>query len=159
MKKIKTPERIVLPHYIILIIDVCIVLSSIIMSFLLRFNFSIPQSELQSMPKILIFITAVRIILFVSLKSYYGIIKYNNFFDMLKIYLFTIIGSLIFILSNIVSYYFINKTLFIPLTIIIIEFLLTSFLLILLRSLIKMGYSSTLKKNLLERLKIQEKKN
>lgn len=70
---------------------------------------------------------------------------------MLKIFLYTTLGSVIFILTNVISYYLINNKLFIPLTIIIIEFLLTSFLLILSRILIKMSYSSSIDKKTLER--------
>jgi len=143
----------VVPHYLNLIIDVIIFITSIFLAYLLRFNFSIPASELKPLPGIIVLMAGTRLIIAILTKSYHGIIKYNSLFDNLKIYLFAMLGSIIFIFSSFVSYYFINKTLFIPLTIIIIEFLITTFLLLLSRSLIRVSHTSSIDKEILKRIK------
>lgn len=152
------PFKIVLPHWIIFIIDIGIVIGSIVLSYLLRFNFSIPKIEVDALPIIILFITSIRIVIFAISKTYFGIIRYISFIDLLKFYFIIIIGSLIFLLSDLISYYFINQTLFIPLTIIIIEFLLTSFLIITFRSIIKISYSYSIGKEYLRKLRREMKK-
>ena len=146
------PIKVVLPHWAIFIIDTGIIFGSIVLSYLLRFNFSIPITEIDAIPTIILFIISIRMIIFAINRTYLGIIRYINFIDILKSYYLIIIGSLIFLLSDIIFYYFVNQTLFIPLTIIIIEFLLTSFFIITFRSIIKISYSYSLGKEYLRRL-------
>jgi len=143
----------VLSNYLILVIDICIIVASLFLAYLVRFNFSIPLSELKPLPLITLYVIMVRIVLFMAGRSYTGIIQYVTIVDMLKLYLYTILGSVIFLLTNVVSYYFINQTLFIPLTIIILEFLITSFLLVVFRGVIEIRYSVSRRKNQLDGLR------
>ena len=147
-----SPLNIILSHWMIFIIDISIVIGSVLLSYLLRFNFSLPKIEVDALPFIILFITIIRIIIFTINKSYIGVIRYISFIDLLKFYYNIIIGSLIFLLSDIISYYFINQKLFIPLGIIIIEFLLTSFLILTFRSIIKISYSFSFGKENLRKL-------
>lgn len=146
-------KKIVISNALILTVDIFIVAGSVLLSYLLRFNFSIPETELKPLPEIVLYITAVRISCFFFSKSYTGILKYLTTLDILKIYLFTILGSFILLLTNVTSYYLINQTLFIPLTIIILEFIITTFLLFTFRGIIKVSHSLNLGKGQLDRLK------
>jgi FlaA1/EpsC-like NDP-sugar epimerase len=139
-------------NYLILITDVVLILSSIFLAYLLRFNFSIPDSEMAPLPWIMGYMTLVRLIFLFAGKSYTGNIRFMNLLEVLRIYLFNILGSVVFITTNIVSYYLINKTLFIPLTIVILEFLSTSFLLIIFRSLINVRYSKNVDRGEIDKL-------
>jgi len=141
------------PHAVNLVIDLGIFIASIWFAYLLRFNFSIPPSELKPLPGIFILMVATRVLIAVATGLYKGIVKYTTVFDLLRIYLYTMLGSVIFILSNLVSYYLVNQTLFIPLTIIIIEFLLTSFLLLLARSVIRVSHTAGVGKEVLKRIR------
>jgi len=62
------------PRGLILLIDVAIVTFSALLSYLLRFNFNIPDSELDLMPYGLAVILSVRVILFLISKTFAGII-------------------------------------------------------------------------------------
>jgi FlaA1/EpsC-like NDP-sugar epimerase len=146
-------KKIVISNALILTFDIFIVAGSVLLSYLLRFNFSIPENELKPLPQIVLYITAVRISCFFFSKSYTGILKYLTTLDILKIYLFTILGSFILLITNIITYYFLNQTLFIPLTIIILEFIITTFLLFTFRGIIKVSYSLNIGKGQLDRLK------
>lgn len=145
-------KQIVMSNYLILLTDVVLIVFSIFLAYLLRFNFSIPDSELAPLPWIMGYMTLVRLIFLYLGKSYTGNIRFMNLLEVLRIYLFNILASALFIVTNIVSYYLINHTLFIPLTIIILEFLSSSFLLIIFRSLITVSYSKRIGKGEIERL-------
>jgi FlaA1/EpsC-like NDP-sugar epimerase len=148
----RSSKRIVMSNYLILITDVVLILFSIFLAYLLRFNFSIPDSEMAPLPWIMGYMTLVRLIFLFAGKSYTGNIRFMNLLEVLRIYLFNILGSVVFIATNIVSYYLINKTLFIPLTIVILEFLSTSFLLIIFRSLINVRYSKNVDRGEIDKL-------
>jgi len=138
--------------YVMFLTDVLLVVFSVFLSYLLRFNFAIPASELQPLPFILLYIVGIRIIFFLLGKSYSRNLRYSNFMDVLRVYFFTILGSLFFLVSDFFIYYFFTQLLFIPLTIIILEFLCTSFLIILSRGLIKVSYASMKDQEKVEKL-------
>lgn len=138
-------------NYLVLVTDVILIIISIFLAYLLRFNFSIPAREMEPLPWIFLYITVVRMIILLLGRSYSEKIRFMNLIEVLRIYLLNILGSVVFIVTNIVSYYLINDTLFIPLTIVILEFLSTSFLLIIFRSLISVSYSRHVNKGEVEK--------
>lgn len=145
-------KRLVMSNYLMFITDVVLIVFSIFLVYLLRFNFSIPDSELVMLPWIMGYMTLVRVVFLFISRTYTGNIRFINLLEILRIYLFNILGSVVFFMTNILSYYFISKTLFIPLTIIILEFLSTSTLLIIFRSLISVSYSRNVNKGEVEKL-------
>ena len=139
-------------RYVLFFSDILIVVFSVLLSYLLRFNFAIPGSELQPLPFILLYIVGVRAVFFLLSRSYSTNLTYLNFMDVLRVYFFTILGSFFLLLSDVVIYYFFTQLLFIPLTIIILEFLCTSFFIILTRGLIRISYSSLKDQGKIEKL-------
>jgi len=125
-----------IPHYLISVADAFIVILAVWLAYLLRFNFDIPASEIAEIPMVLGSITVVRVLLLLSNRSYIGIDRHEGLTDTFKFILILILGSFIFILADFISYYLVNQRLFIPLTIIILEFLITTVLLLFFRSLI-----------------------
>ena len=113
------------PRIVILIIDLFIVIGSVVLAYLLRFNFSIPEVEMDPFPMILAYIVGVRLLTFIIGRTYVGIIKYTSTEDVIRIFLVVLIGSLVFVLTNIVTFYVINGLFFIPFSIIIIDFIRT----------------------------------
>ena len=140
-------------NYLLSIIDAAIVILAVWLAYLLRFNFSIPASEIAEIPIVLGSITVVRVLLLLASRSFIGIDRHEGITDTFKFILILISGSFIFILADFISYYLVTQRLFIPLTIIILEFLITTFLLLFFRSLGKGGKAvvnekSTVKKNI-----------
>ena len=131
-----------LPDYMVPFADGAIVIISVWLAYFLRFNFSIPPSEIREIPLVLGFITFIRVLLFIGIRSYFGLIRDAELSDTFKLILILILGSFVFILSDFIAYYFINERLFIPLTIIILEFLITTFLILFFRSLVSGGYAA-----------------
>lgn len=129
-----------MPRWIIFIIDVLVCLFSVILAYLLRFNFSIPDIERVTMPKVLLIILGVRILSFIIAKTYAGIIRYTSTRDSVRIFLVTTAGSVVFTAYNLINFYIIDRTFPIPFSIIIIDYLFTVFVLNAFRIVVKVIY-------------------
>jgi len=129
-----------IPRAVVLIIDMFIVIASVVLAYLLRFNFAIPEVELDPFPQILGYIVLVRFVSFLIGRTYVGIIKYTSTEDVVRIFLVVFSGSLIFVLTNLVTYYVISGLFFIPFSIIIIDFISTVLILTAFRMVVKVAY-------------------
>jgi len=136
--------KVFLPSWMIVGIDTILVVVSILVAYLLRFNFDVPVNEIRLLPPVLIFIPAVRLLTLILIRSYQGILKDAGMSDFFRIILTLIAGSVIFLLADLIAYFVVSHTLFIPLTIIILEFLITSFFIVSFRSMVRSGYSAKL---------------
>ncbi|MEI6173743.1 MAG: nucleoside-diphosphate sugar epimerase/dehydratase [Bacteroidota bacterium] len=138
------------PRWFIFVIDLTIVICSIFLAYLLRFNFAIPESELEPLPKIFLYMVVVRAISFVIARSYAGIIRYTSTGDAMRVFGTVLGGSITFALTNLFTFYvignfflhsfFFTPFFFIPFSIIIIEFLATSFGMITFRLIVKLAF-------------------
>ena len=129
-----------IPRFVILLIDMCIVAASVVLAYLLRFNFDIPAVEIEDFPLVLGLIAVVRLISFLIGRTYVGIIKYTSTEDVVRLSVVVLAGSIAFALINLITYYFINGQFNIPFSIIIIEFLSTLLLMTAFRVVIKVTY-------------------
>ncbi|HTX87521.1 MAG TPA: nucleoside-diphosphate sugar epimerase/dehydratase [Bacteroidales bacterium] len=128
------------PRWVIFCIDLAVVVFSVILAYLLRFNFTIPPEELHSFPKVLLFIFLVRAVSFLISRTYAGIIRYTTTADSIRVVITVLSGSLFFCLTNIVTFFMIGRFFFVPFSIIIIDFLVTSFAMLAFRVLVKVAY-------------------
>lgn len=129
-----------MPRWVIFFIDMGICLFSLILAYLVRFNFSIPKVEIQAFPLVFGLVLGIRAISFYVSKTYQGIVKYTSSKDSQRIFIVLSIGSAAFVLVNLIFYKFINKTFPIPFSIIIIDYMATTFLMISLRIMFKALY-------------------
>ncbi len=128
-----------LPRWIIFLIDISIVVFSVILAYLVRFNFEIPDSELKPMPNILLYIIIVRALGYLIFKTYASIIRYTSTQDAIRILLVISAGSLMFVFTNLGTYY-LKGFFFIPFSIIIIDYLASTFALVAYRILTKITF-------------------
>lgn len=129
-----------IPRWIIFTIDIIICVLSVLLAFLLRFNFSIPYEERITIPSILGYIILIRAISFLIFKTYSGIVRHTSSQDIIKIFLAILSGSLFFSLTNIISFNSSYGKFFIPFSIIVIDFITTTFSLAGIKLLIKTIY-------------------
>lgn len=130
-----------IPRWVILIIDLLVCIFALVLAYLLRFNFAaIPQIELDTFPSVFPFVIGVRMLSFLFSKTYKGIVRYTSSKDAQRIFIVTTIGSLFFSTVNLVPYYFITGTYILPYSIIVIEYMTTTFLMISLRLIFKAIY-------------------
>lgn len=134
LQKIKS-----VPRWMVFLFDLGVCFFSVIIAYLLRFNFVIPQVEIKTLPLVLSYILAVRGLGMMVFRIYASYIRYTSTRDTVRIFFFILFGSAVFIATNIASYYFINRTFFIPFSIIIIDFLTSMFILTAYRMVVKIA--------------------
>ncbi len=127
------------PRWLIFIIDISICLFAIFLSYMLRFNFHIPPVDLRDLPTVVIIILSLRILSFSIGKTYAGIIRYTSSKDAQRIFIVISIGSLTLAVIDVCSFAYAAKII-IPTSIIIIDYIVTVFLLVSLRTLVKVLY-------------------
>jgi FlaA1/EpsC-like NDP-sugar epimerase len=124
------PPSSVIPRWVIFLIDIAICVVSYTLATLLRFNFSINES----LPEILFFpipfVLLARAVFMMQFRIYAGIIRHTSLEDAIRI-LYTVFfsTSLIVIGNAIISKFTPGNTIFIPISIIIIDAILTLVLL------------------------------
>jgi FlaA1/EpsC-like NDP-sugar epimerase len=128
-----------LPRGIIFLADMGIVIFSLVISYLIRFNFSIPKIEIDTFHYVFPVVIATRALLFFIFKTYSGIIRYTSTKDVQRILITIFSGSAFFALLNPLTFYF-AEVYAVPYSIIIIEFLLTIFMMTSIRLMIKILY-------------------
>lgn len=129
-----------MPRWVIFFIDMGICLFSLILAYLVRFNFSIPQLAIDDFPFVFSVVLGVRALSFFFSKTYQGIVKYTGSKDAQRIFGVLTIGSILFVIVNLIFYYFINQKFPIPFSIIIIDYMASTFLMISLRIMFKALY-------------------
>jgi len=127
------------PRSFILLIDLIIIFFSVMISFLLRFNFNIPQSEVVLIPYALLIFIGIRGISFLITKSFSGIIRYTETQDITRIFIISTVGSVAIVLSDIIIN-LIYDVYIIPRAVIIIEFISSTVGMIAFRLLVKSTY-------------------
>jgi len=129
------------PRGMVFLMDTLIVVFSIITSYMLRFNFHIPDNEIPDFKQAFVAILLVRMISFFIFKIHSGIIQYTSTRDASRIFLILFGGSILFSLANVVG---INSSIskhIIPYSIIILEFITSLLFLVAYRVFVKIAYA------------------
>ena len=129
-----------IPRWAIFLIDILIVMGSIFLAYMVRFNFKVPQNEMSQWTIVFSIILVVRAISFLISKTYAGIIRFTSMQDAVRIFIVIFSGSALFTITNLISYYFINGHFVIPFSIIVIEFMTVILLMITFRIVVKIAY-------------------
>ncbi len=130
-----------LPRWSILFIDLLICIFSLTLAFFLRFNFkSIPQSELDNFPIAYSIVIGVRLIAFIISKTYKGVVRYTGSSDATRIFVVVILSSLVLYGINIFTRQILLGHYIIPHSVIVIDALVTIFIMISSRLAIKAIY-------------------
>ncbi|MEM1220743.1 MAG: nucleoside-diphosphate sugar epimerase/dehydratase [Bacteroidota bacterium] len=124
----------------ILVLDAGIVAFSIVLAHLLRFNFEVEAVDYVHFPTGPILLLGIRILTFFLFKTYTGIIFHTGLEDAQRIFLSLMVWSLAFaIVLNPIVFWQTNHYI-LPYSILIIEFLVSGFLLTGYRGLVKVLY-------------------
>ncbi|HEU4719003.1 MAG TPA: nucleoside-diphosphate sugar epimerase/dehydratase, partial [Bacteroidia bacterium] len=115
------------PRWIVLLIDLFIVAAGISMAYLLRFDFSVPQHEIAAFPVVYSVMIGVRLLSFLIARIPWAIVRYMSQRDAIRILIAISAGTILFYITNQVTHRFITGTYIIPHSIILIEFLATTF--------------------------------
>lgn len=130
-----------LPRWSILFIDVLICAFALTIAFAIKFDFTaIPETDAKNLPYDFLIVLGIRAISFAISKIYKGVVRYTSSRDTTRIFLVVISGSVLVFLMNIISLNFVFHAYFIPTSVIIIDALVTLFLMISSRLAVKAIY-------------------
>ncbi len=121
--------KMLVPSWVILNIDIFLSLLGILASYLLRFNFAIPVTVFENISWTILLYLAIRLgafILFGTDKMY---IRYTGIKDLIRIVLTVFFGNALFVLINI-GYSYFSGIYLVPISVVLIDFFITSYLLI-----------------------------
>ncbi len=128
------------PRWIILCIDLLICFFSLVLAYLLRFNFArIPKVESDSFALVFSYVLATRFFSFYLSKTYMGIVRYTGSKDAARIFIVLSLGSLFLCLTNIFTWIS-DKIYIIPFSIIVIDYMSTTFIMLSTRFVFKALY-------------------
>lgn len=114
----------------------CISFFSLILAFYLRFNFSIPTKEYDTLPFVVVVVLGIRAISYFIGKTYAGMVRYTGTKDIIRILSVLFIGSSSLLLINFITLQTHDRYL-IPISVLIIDFFVTAFVLAFSRLLLK----------------------
>jgi FlaA1/EpsC-like NDP-sugar epimerase len=134
---LKSLKNIHAPAAAILITDMVVSFISLLLAYQLRFNFRVPDSEISAFWRIFPVVLGVRLAGFLISGTYRVQLRYTATDDVFRMLATVFSGSLILAVAN-PFYGMVNGAYFIPFSIIIIEFLVTIFILVSFRLFIKL---------------------
>lgn len=114
----------------------CISFFSLVLAYYLRFNFTIPNNEYDALPFVVVVVLGIRAVSYFVGKTYAGMVRYTGTKDIIRILSVLIVGSASLMLINFVSLAIHDKYL-IPISVLIIDFFVTAFVLSFSRLLLK----------------------
>lgn len=130
-----------LPRWFILVIDTLICSFALTLAFAIRFDFtSIPEADAKNLPYDFVIVLGIRFISFAVSKTYKGVVRYTSSRDTVRIFNVLMTGSVLIFILNQISLHFILGYYFIPNSVIIIDALVSLFLMISSRLAIKALY-------------------
>jgi FlaA1/EpsC-like NDP-sugar epimerase len=133
-----------LPRWSILIIDTVISAFALTIAVLLRFNYDeIPEADLKNLPLDYVVVLSVRFLSFLFSKTYKGVVRYTSSRDAARIFTVVLAGSIFVYLTNLFHYAAVDETYYIPNSVIIIDALVTLFIMISSRLGVKALYLET----------------
>ncbi|HZG01653.1 MAG TPA: nucleoside-diphosphate sugar epimerase/dehydratase, partial [Chitinophagales bacterium] len=133
-------HRNIFPRQLILLFDVAIVGISFVMAYLLRFNFRVPDIEVDLMPRAFAALMLVRLGGFLIARTYAGMIAYTSTEDAQRIFFTTVIGTLLLGVMNFGVHLLLDAPYFIPFSILLIDLLAELVLLTGYRAAVKVLY-------------------
>lgn len=115
------------PRWIVWLIDIAITAFALFAAYMLRFDFSIPAAEIATFHVVLPMILGVRAFSFLLARIPWAIVRYMSQKDAMRILLTVLGGTVFFYGFNQITYHFVNGVYYMPHTILLIEFLATTF--------------------------------
>jgi FlaA1/EpsC-like NDP-sugar epimerase len=127
------------PRWIIFTSDVTISLVAIVFSYLIRFSFNTASIDRTSFLRALFIILSLRIFFFLIFKIYAHVIRYTSIYDLKRVFFTVLSGSLVILTASLTKRIIDGRSL-VPLSIIVMEFFLTVYLMVNFRLVIRYIY-------------------
>ncbi len=133
-------EKANTPVGIVLLIDLALILLSLWVSYLLRFNFQIPYVEYVTFTRVFGSVFTVSLISFLVFQTYRSAIRQTHIGDVQRVFLSIATATAVLAISNPLLY-ILKGVYVIPFSILIINGVLATFLLVVMRILVRLVFS------------------
>lgn len=133
-KRLRRLAQVLVPAWVILNLDIMISAVGIFIAYMLRFNFSIPVAMMDTLSFSVVAYLVVRVVAFISFGTYRMYIRFSGVTDLVRVVFTILFGNVFFTILD-VSYYQVYGVMVLPISIIILDFFITSYLLIAFRLL------------------------
>lgn len=133
-----------LSRWLILAIDVVITIFSFLVATALRLNFRYEELHLDVFIYHFVFLLSIRVITFLYFKTYSGIIRHTSIEDAVLILKTIFSGTMVAAVISLAIRYFlqVETLIYVPISILVIDFFICLFLLVSLRFMVKKFYES-----------------
>ena len=133
-----------LSRWLVLAIDVIIAIFSFLAATALRLNFRYEELHLEVFIYHFVFLLSIRLITFLYFKTYSGIIRHTSIEDAVLILKTIFTGTMVAAVISLAIRYFlqVETLIYVPISILVIEFFICLFLLVSLRFMVKKFYES-----------------
>ena len=135
-----SPKHTNLPKWVVLFFDLTICIVALIIAYELRFNFKIEANEFLRLKHSFILVIPIRLLFFLIFRTHADIVRYTSTTDALRILIALSAGSVLFAVSNLISLHGFNYIYLVPFSVIVIDFFVSTVLLIGYRMLIKLTW-------------------
>ncbi len=123
-------RQLLLPRWMITVIDLALCVLSLLAAYQLRFNFSVPPHEYRQLWPVFPLFLAVRLAWHIGAGIQRSMVRHTGTEDAKRIFLVVLGGSLTFFVLNAVRYFAVDGQYVLPSSVIIIDFLGSAMLLI-----------------------------
>ena len=133
-----------LSRWLVLAIDVIIAIFSFLVATALRLNFRYEELHLEVFIYHFVFLLSIRIITFLYFKTYSGIIRHTSIEDAVLILKTIFTGTMVAAIISLAIRYFlqVETLIYVPISILVIDFFICLFLMVSLRFMVKKFYES-----------------
>ena len=133
-----------LSRWLVLAIDVIIAIFSFLVATALRLNFRYEELHLEVFIYHFVFLLSIRFITFLYFKTYSGIIRHTSIEDAVLILKTIFTGTMVAAIISLAIRYFLHveTLIYVPLSILVIDFFICLFLMVSLRFMVKKFYES-----------------
>ena len=129
------------PRWLILCFDIAIILCALVLAYALRFDFKVPSNEWELLKKSAILFFLVRIAALVLWRTYAGVIRYTSTQDASRILRMNLAATIALFMLGLLRNLLVDSTYFLPTSILILEFFISTFMMVAYRLVIKLVFA------------------
>lgn len=137
------------PRWMVVVFDLMIAAVSLAFSYLIRFDlrakWSLIENEWLILSKSILFYFVVKFIVFQLFRIHKGLVRYTSTEDLKRIFQATLICSLIYLAAGFVRFYWLDHVFLFPMSILIMEFLVSFAFTVGSRFIVKLMYLETIR--------------
>jgi FlaA1/EpsC-like NDP-sugar epimerase len=137
------------PRWVIVFFDLLLAAFAIAFAYLIRFDLkadsALIQKEWLILLKSILFYFSVKFIVFYILKIHKGLVRYTSTEDLKRLFFVSLICSFIFLVGGLVRFYYLDHYFLFPMSILVMEFLMSFVFVVGSRFIVKLFYLETIK--------------